>query len=163
METALYTLSPSRGSRHKRKRVGRGESSGLGKTSGRGTKGQGARSGASIPARFEGGQMPLYRRIPKFGFTSKRKIWKRKNLSVIRVEKLNIFNDGEEVTVEKLKEAGIIKKRASAVKVIKGGELLKKIKVRLQAVSSGAKAVIEEKGGEVVVLAKEQTADKGVE
>ena len=112
-----------------RKRVGRGPGSGMGKTSTRGEKGQKSRSGVSIPAWFQGGQSPLYRRIPKRGFNNKRFEIK---FAVINVSDLNRFNDGDVITPELLKEKGIIKKQLNGVKVLGNGELEKKVTVKAQ-------------------------------
>ena len=132
-----------------RKRVGRGPGSGMGKTSTRGENGQKARSGASIPAWFQGGQSPLYRRIPKRGFNNKQFETK---YAVINLSDLNRFNDGDVVTPELLKEKGIIKKQLNGVKVLGNGELEKKITVKAQRFSSKAVTKIESKGGKAEVI-----------
>lgn len=132
-----------------RKRVGRGPGSGMGKTSTRGEKGQKARSGASIPAWFQGGQSPLYRRIPKRGFNNKNFETK---YAVINLSDLNRFNDGDVVTPELLKEKGIIKKQLAGVKVLGNGELEKKITVKANRFSSKAVTKIESKGGKAEVI-----------
>lgn len=132
-----------------RKRVGRGPGSGMGKTSTRGENGQKARSGASIPAWFQGGQSPLYRRIPKRGFSNKRFETK---YAVINLDDLNRFNDGDIVTPELLKEMGIIKKQMSGVKVLGDGELAKKITVKANRFSSRAVTKIESVGGKAEVI-----------
>ena len=119
----LHELERNREAKHDRKRVGRGMGSGLGKTSGRGEKGQKARSGVSIPATFEGGQLPLYRRLPKRGFS---RFDLKIRYAVINVSDLNRFNDGDVVTLELLKELGIIKKELSGLKVLGNGNLDKK-------------------------------------
>ena len=131
------------------KRVGRGPGSGMGKTSTRGENGQKSRSGASIPAWFQGGQSPLYRRIPKRGFNNKRFETK---YAVINLSDLNKFNDGDVVTPELLKEKGIIKKQLSGVKVLAFGELEKKLTVKAQRFSSRAVTKIESKGGKAEVI-----------
>ena len=127
-----------------RKRVGRGPGSGMGKTSTRGQKGQKSRSGASISAWFEGGQTPLFRRIPKRGFNNKRfaTVYATINLS-----DLNRFNDGDTVTPELLKEMGIDKKQLSGIKVLANGKLEKKVNVKAHRFSSKAVTKIEELGG----------------
>src|ERR1700728_1458853 len=125
----LHDLKPRPGAKHRRKRMGQGESSGDGKTSGRGGKGQTARSGSSVRLGFEGGQMPLIRRIPKRGFNNKTF---GTHLSVINVETLNAFDDGAVVTPEVLKEEGLIKKLLMGVKVLGDGELTKKLTVKAQ-------------------------------
>ncbi|MCI8498118.1 MAG: 50S ribosomal protein L15 [Bacilli bacterium] len=132
-----------------RKRVGRGPGSGMGKTSTRGEKGQKSRSGVSIPAWFQGGQSPLYRRIPKRGFNNKRFEIK---FAVINVSDLNRFNDGDVITPELLKEKGIIKKQLNGVKVLGNGELEKKVTVKAQRFSSKAVTKIESKGGKAEVI-----------
>lgn len=132
-----------------RKRVGRGPGSGMGKTSTRGEKGQKSRSGVSIPAWFQGGQSPLYRRIPKRGFNNKQFETK---YAVINLSDLNRFEDGDVVTPELLKEKGIIKKQLNGVKVLGNGELEKKITVKAQRFSSKAVTKIESKGGKAEVI-----------
>lgn len=132
-----------------RKRVGRGPGSGMGKTSTRGEKGQKSRSGASIPAWFQGGQSPLYRRIPKRGFNNKNFEVK---YAVINLSDLNRFEDGDVVTPELLKEKGIIKKQLNGVKVLGNGELEKKITVKANRFSSKAVTKIESKGGKAEVI-----------
>ncbi len=132
-----------------RKRVGRGPGSGMGKTSTRGEKGQKSRSGVSIPAWFQGGQSPLYRRIPKRGFTNTRFETK---YAVINLSDLNRFEDGDVVTPELLKDKGIIKKQLNGVKVLGNGELEKKITVRAHRFSSKAVTKIEQKGGKAEVI-----------
>ena len=131
------------------KRVGRGPGSGMGKTSTRGENGQKARSGASIPAWFQGGQSPLYRRIPKRGFNNKQFETK---FAVINLSDLNRFNDGDVVTPELLKEKGIIKKQLNGVKVLANGELEKKVTVKAHRFSSRAVTKIESKGGKAEVI-----------
>ncbi len=132
-----------------RKRVGRGPGSGMGKTSTRGQKGQKSRSGASISAWFEGGQTPLFRRIPKRGFNNKRfaTVYATINLS-----DLNRFNDGDTVTPELLKEMGIVKKQLSGIKVLANGKLEKKVNVKAHRFSSKAVTKIEELGGTTEVI-----------
>lgn len=132
-----------------RKRVGRGPGSGMGKTSTRGQKGQKSRSGVTIPAWFQGGQSPLYRRIPKRGFNNKQFETK---YAVINLSDLNRFEDGDVVTPELLKEKGIIKKQLCGVKVLGNGELEKKITVKAQRFSSKAVTKIESKGGKAEVI-----------
>lgn len=132
-----------------RKRVGRGPGSGMGKTSTRGENGQKSRSGASIPAWFQGGQSPLYRRIPKRGFNNTRFETK---YAVINLSDLNRFEDGTVVTPELLKEKGIIKKQLDGVKVLGFGELEKKITIKAHRFSSAAVTKIESKGGKAEVI-----------
>lgn len=133
-----------------KKRVGRGPGSGLGKTSGRGENGQKSRSGASIPAWFQGGQTPLFRRIPKRGFNNARF---RVEYATINLSDLNkMFNDGDVVTPELLKEKGIIKKQLCGVKVLGNGELEKKLTVKANRFSSSAVTKIESAGGKAEVI-----------
>ena len=142
----LTELKPAEGSRQSSFRVGRGHGSGNGKTSGRGHKGQKARSGGGTRPGFEGGQMPLYRRLPKRGIKKKT----HRNFTEIvsfNVERLNIFEDGAEVTVDALLEKGIISNPKDGVKVLAGGELKKKLNVKLGSYSAAAKEKIEALGG----------------
>ena len=132
------------------KRVGRGPGSGMGKTSTRGENGQKSRSGASISAWFQGGQTPLYRRIPKRGFNNKRF---RTEFATINLSDLNkFFKDGETVTPEILKERGIIKKELSGIKVLANGTLEKKLTIKAQRFSSKAVTKIEDAGGKAEVI-----------
>ena len=132
-----------------RKRVGRGPGSGLGKTSGRGENGQKSRSGASIPAWFQGGQSPLYRRVPKRGFNNARF---RTEYATINLSDLNVFNDGDVVTPEVLKERGIVKKQLCGIKVLGNGTLEKKVTVKAHRFSSAAVTKIESAGGTAEVI-----------
>ena len=145
----LSNLRPAEGSKHSDNfRRGRGHGSGNGKTAGKGAKGQKARSGAPRPG-FEGGQMPLFRRIPKRGFTDRNsKVITGINLSTLDTR----FNEGEEVTIEALLEKGIIKKVNDGVKILGNGELTKKLVVKANAFSEGAKAKIEAVGGTCEVI-----------
>ena len=131
-----------------RKRVGRGTSSGTGKTSGRGQKGQKSRSGGGVRLGFEGGQTPLARRLPKRGFTN----FNRKEYAIVNVETLNRFEDGATVNAAALIEAGIINKELSGLKVLGNGELTKKLTVEAVKFSKSAKEAIEKAGGKVEVL-----------
>ncbi|HUA38026.1 MAG TPA: 50S ribosomal protein L15 [Candidatus Sulfopaludibacter sp.] len=140
----LHDLKPRPGAKHRRKRLGEGESSGHGKTSGRGGKGQTARSGSSIRIGFEGGQMPLIRRIPKRGFNNARFA---KQFVAVNVGKLNQFDDGARVDEATLRAAGLANGRASGIKILGDGELSKKLTVSADAFSASAKAKIEAKGG----------------
>ena len=145
----LETLPKSKEAKA-RKRVGRGPGSGMGKTSTRGEKGQLARSGGSVPAWFQGGQSPLYRRLPKRGFNNARFETK---YATINLDELNkYFNDGDVVTPEVLKERGIIKKQLSGIKVLASGTLEKKISVKAQRFSSTAVTKIEAAGGKAEVI-----------
>ena len=132
----------------KRTRVGRGVGSGIGKTSGRGHKGQKARSGGGVRRGFEGGQTPLARRLPKRGFTN----FNRKEYAIVNVETLNRFEDGATVNAAALIEAGVIKKELSGLKVLGNGELTKKLTVEAVKFSKSAKEAIEKAGGKVEVL-----------
>lgn len=144
----LDELKPAEGSKFTRKRVGRGIGSGTGKTSGKGHKGQNARSGGGVRPGFEGGQMPLYRRLPKRGFNN---IFAKHYVS-INVEELNKFEDGAEVTNEALIEKGIIKKTLDGVKILGRGELTKKLNVKVAKYSESAKEKIEKAGGKAEVM-----------
>ncbi len=144
----LHELSPAKGSKKDTKRIGRGHGSGQGKTAGKGHKGQKARSGGSIRPGFEGGQMPLQRRIPKRGFNN---IFAKKIIA-INVAALNVFEDGSEVDTTALKNAGIIKKEYDGIKILSNGNLTKKLIVKASAFSDAAKQKIEEAGGKVEVI-----------
>jgi large subunit ribosomal protein L15 len=148
----LHDLKPRPGAKHRRKRLGQGESSGHGKTSGRGGKGQTARSGSSIRIGFEGGQMPLIRRIPKRGFNNTR--FTTQYLPV-NVGDLNQFEDGAKVDETALRAIGLANGRAVGVKILGNGELSKKLIVTASAFSASAKSKIEARGGtcEVIVRA----------
>ena len=144
----LSNLKPAEGSRQSNNfRRGRGHGSGNGKTAGKGHKGQKARSGATRPG-FEGGQMPLYRRLPKRGFKNRN----TKDIVAINVSVLNRFEDGAEVTVESLLASGAISRAGDGVKILGNGEITKKLTVKVTAVSEGAKAKIEAAGGTVEVI-----------
>ena len=143
----LHELKPAQGSRKVRNRVGRGTSSGNGKTSGRGQKGQKARSGGVRPG-FEGGQTPLFRRLPKRGFTNVN----AKEYALVNLDQLNVFEDGTEVTPALLKEAGIVRNFKSGVKVLGNGELTKKLTVKAAKFSKSAEAAITAKGGSIEVI-----------
>lgn len=144
----LHELSPAPGSRREARRVGRGIGSGLGKTSGKGHKGQNARSGGGVRPGFEGGQMPLYRRLPKRGFTN---IF-RKEFATVNLEALNRFEDGTEVTPELLYGERVVKRTGDGVKILGGGELTKKLTVRAQAFTQSAREKIEAAGGKAEVV-----------
>jgi len=144
----LNELKPAEGSRKQRHRVGRGESSGWGKTSGKGHKGQKARSGGSIKAGFEGGQMPLQRRVPKRGFRNKF----AERYAEIRLDHLNRFTDGTEVDEETLREAGLVKGADKWVKVLGSGHLERKLTLKVTKVTGGARKAVEAAGGSVVEL-----------
>jgi large subunit ribosomal protein L15 len=145
----LHDLKPRPGAKHRRKRLGQGESSGHGKTSGRGGKGQTARSGSSIRIGFEGGQMPLIRRIPKRGFNNTRH---GTRYLPVNLESLNSFDDGARVDEAALRKAGLANGRGDGIKVLGGGDLAKKLTVSAHAFSATAKAKIEAKGGTCELL-----------
>jgi large subunit ribosomal protein L15 len=146
----LSTLRPAPGAKKPRKRVGRGPGSGLGKTSGRGEKGQKSRSGYSRRFGFEGGQMPLTRRIPKRGFTNIFRV----DFQVINLRDLErLFADGDAVTPASLKEKGLLRRSGQPVKVLANGELTKKLKVEAHGFSAAARARIEAAGGSCEVVA----------
>ena len=144
----LHELKPAQGSRKVRNRVGRGTSSGNGKTSGRGQKGQKARRGGGVRPGFEGGQTPLFRRLPKRGFTNVN----AKEYALVNLDQLNVFEDGTEVTPALLKEAGIVRNFKSGVKVLGNGELTKKLTVKAAKFSKSAEAAITAKGGSIEVI-----------
>jgi large subunit ribosomal protein L15 len=151
----LHNLKPRPGSKHRRKRLGQGESSGHGKTSGRGGKGQTARSGSSIRIGFEGGQMPLIRRIPKRGFNNTRFTTA---YSAVNVSSLNQFEDGARVDETALRSLGLANGPVLGIKLLGSGDLTKKLTVVVSAVSASAKAKIEAKGGTVEIVAKKAAA-----
>lgn len=140
----LNTLSPADGSKHASKRLGRGIGSGLGKTGGRGVKGQNSRSGGGVRRGFEGGQMPLYRRLPKFGFTS------RKSLVTTEVRLSDLMKvECDVVDLNSLKAANIISAQIEFAKIMLAGEISKPVTVRGMRVTKGAKAAIEAAGGKI--------------
>ena len=144
----LYELSPAEGSKKEAKRIGRGHGSGQGKTAGKGHKGQKARSGSGMRLGFEGGQMPLQRRLPKRGFNN---IF-RKNVVAINVGTLNKFEDGAVVDIAALTEKGIVKNSFDGVKILSNGTITKKLTVKANAFSKGAVAKIEAAGGKTEVI-----------
>lgn len=141
----LHDLAPAQGSRKKRKKVGRGPGSGMGKTSTRGHKGLKARSGGSVRPGFEGGQMPIYRRLPKRGFHN---VFKTNN-AVLNVQDLDRFEDGTTIDVDLLRDAGLVKGRVDGVKLLGLGETTKKFFVKSILVSKIAKEKIESAGGSI--------------
>lgn len=145
----LFELQPAPGSKKVPNRKGRGPGSGNGKTGGRGHKGQNARAGGGVRPGFEGGQMPLYRRIPKRGFNNKvfAKVY-----AEINIESLNVFEDGTTVTPVMLKEAGLVKKLCDGVSVLGGGQLEKKLTVQASRFTKSASEKIETAGGKVEVV-----------
>ena len=144
----LHETKYNESARSSIKRLGRGQGSGQGKTAGKGHKGQNARSGGGVAIGFEGGQTPLYKRIPKRGFTN----FTRKEYAVVNLDVLNRFEDGAVVTPEVLKETGIVKKQLDGIKVLGNGKLEKKLTVKCNKISASAKKAIEEVGGTVEVL-----------
>jgi large subunit ribosomal protein L15 len=151
----LHDLKPRPGAKHRRKRLGQGESSGRGKTAGRGGKGQTARSGSSIRIGFEGGQMPLIRRIPKRGFNNARH---GTTYIPVNLESLNVFEDGARVDIEALRSVGLANGKGDGIKVLGTGEVTKKLSVSAHAFSASAKAKIEAKGGTCEVIKKAEPA-----
>jgi large subunit ribosomal protein L15 len=160
----LHNLKARPGAKHRTKRLGIGESSGHGKTSGRGGKGQTARSGGTIRLGFEGGQMPLLRRIPKRGFNNRAF---RTELAIVNLGDLNVFEDGATVTPEALREHGVLKKLLGGVKILGKGDLQKKLIVKAQRFSVAARERIAKAGGQCEELPlpgihyrKEETPDE---
>jgi large subunit ribosomal protein L15 len=151
----LHDLKPRPGAKHRRKRLGQGESSGHGKTSGRGGKGQTARSGSSVRIGFEGGQMPLIRRLPKRGFNNARHTTR---YVAVNLEALNRFDEGARVDLESLKRAGLANGRWHGIKILGDGELTKKLQVSAHAFSASARAKIEAKGGACEVIGSKPAA-----
>ena len=145
----LHELNKVEGSTHRRKVVGRGPGSGHGKTSGRGEKGQKARSGGGVHIWFEGGQTPLYKRLPRRGFSNARFATK---YAVVNVSDLNRFKDGEVVTPELLIESGLVKKELNGIKILGNGTLEKKLTVKANRFSSAAVTKIESAGGTAEVI-----------
>ena len=144
----LHTMKPAAGSRTKRKRIGRGIGSGFGKTSGRGHGGQNSRSGGGVRLGFEGGQIPLFQRLPKRGFTN----INRKEYAIVNLDTLNRFDEGTEVTPELLIESGIVSNAKSGIKILGNGILEKKITVKAHKFSASAKEAIEKAGGQTEVI-----------
>ena len=145
----LHELEKNIGATHSKKRVGRGPGSGLGKTSGRGQKGQKARSGVSINPVFEGGQLPLYRRLPKRGFKNAKF---RTVYGTVNVEELNVFENGTVVTPALLKEVGLVKKQLDGIKVLGNGKLEKKLTIQASKFSASALEKIKEAGSKAEVI-----------
>lgn len=144
----LHELSPAEGSRHVRKRKGRGPGSGNGKTAGKGHKGQNARSGGGVRPGFEGGQNPLYRRLPKRGFTN----ISRKEYAVVNLDELNNFEEGTEITPELLQQVGVIKNPKDGIKILGNGELTVKLTVKANKFSQSAAEKIQAAGGTTEVI-----------
>ncbi|WP_391118437.1 MULTISPECIES: 50S ribosomal protein L15 [unclassified Psychrobacillus] len=144
----LHELKPAEGSRSSRKRIGRGIGSGTGKTSGKGHKGQNARSGGGVRPGFEGGQNPLFRRLPKRGFTN----INRKEFAIVNLDTLNRFEEGTEVTPALLIETGVVSSEKSGIKILGNGTLDKKLTVKAHKFSASAKEAIENAGGQTEVV-----------
>lgn len=144
----LHELKPAEGSRKERKRLGRGIGSGQGKTAGKGHKGQNARSGGGVRVGFEGGQTPLFRRLPKRGFTN----ISRKEYAVVNLDALNRFEEGTEVTPELLIESGVVSNEKAGIKILAKGNVEKKLTVKAHKFSSAAKEAIEAAGGTTEVI-----------
>ncbi len=144
----LHELKPVEGARHSKKRVGRGTGSGHGKTSGRGHKGQNSRSGGGVRIAFEGGQTPLFKRLPKRGFTN----INRKEYAIINVEELNCFKDGSEVSINDFVKQGLINKRYDGIKVLGNGKLNVKLTVKANKFSKSAEKIITDAGGKIEVI-----------
>ena len=144
----LHDMKPAEGARKARKRIGRGIGSGTGKTSGRGHKGQNARSGGGVRLGFEGGQIPLFQRLPKRGFTN----INRKEYAIVNLDVLNRFDEGTEVSPELLIETGIVSNEKSGIKILGNGTLEKKITVKAHKFSASAKEAIEKAGGQAEVI-----------
>jgi len=144
----LHELQPAEGSRQERKRKGRGIGSGNGKTAGKGHKGQNARSGGGVSPGFEGGQTPLFRRLPKRGFTN----INRKEYAIVNLDTLNRFEDGTEVTPELLIETGVVSSEKAGIKILGNGKVEKKLTVKAHKFSSAAKEAIEAAGGQTEVI-----------
>ena len=158
----LHDIKPNPGAKHRRKRLGSGESSGLGKTCGRGHKGQKSRSGGGPRSTFEGGQMPLYRRLPKRGFNNKRfkKIYAVVNVGLLE----DSFDEGALINDQSLREQGIVKGKYDGIKILGVGEVSKKFKLSVNKVSDSAKEKIEKAGGsiELSIKSEEPVAEKPV-
>jgi large subunit ribosomal protein L15 len=156
MALSLNNLKPAKGSTHKKKRLGRGPGSGLGKTSGRGHKGQKSRSGYSAKIGFEGGQMPLQRRLPKRGFTN---IFKKEWLEISLAKLEQNFNAGDEITPEILHERGLIKKAKHDLVVLGNGDFTKALKISAHRFTKGARAKIEKAGGTMIEIPQKAVFD----
>jgi large subunit ribosomal protein L15 len=145
----LHELSPSKGSTKSKKRVGRGTGSGLGTTAGRGMNGQNSRSGGGVRPGFEGGQMPLFRRLPRKGFSNARF---KKNWTILNVEELNVFENDTVITPELLIESGLIKKLNDGIKILGNGEIEKKLTIKANKFTQTAIQKIEAVGGKAEVI-----------
>lgn len=146
----LHELKPAKGAVKEKKRIGRGTATGQGKTAGRGQDGQWSRSGGGVRPGFEGGQMPLYRRLPKRGFNN---FEFEKRYSIINIEKLNIFEDGTEITPELLKETGVVRKiEKDGIKILGNGSIEKKLTIKANKFTKSAAEKIEAAGGKAEVI-----------
>ena len=148
----LSTLAPNAGARRKRKRVGVGEGSGFGKTCGRGHKGQKSRSGGSIPRGFEGGQMPIHRRLPKVGFRSRKRVLGKNVFELLTLDKLTKLGFSGEVSISDLKKSGVGVDRDSKIKLLATGTLESALTIEVHAASKPAIAAVEKAGGKVILL-----------
>ena len=144
----LHEMKYNKGARHSKKILGRGQGSGQGKTAGKGHKGQNARSGGGVAIGFEGGQTPIFKILPKRGFTN----FNRVEYAVVNLSDLNRFEEGSTVTPELLKETGLVKKQLDGIKVLANGSLEKKLTVKCNKISKAAQAAIEKAGGKVEVI-----------
>ena len=144
----LHEMKYNEGARHSTKRLGRGQGSGQGKTAGKGHKGQNARSGGGVAIGFEGGQTPIFKILPKRGFTN----FNRVEYAVVNLSDLNRFEEGSTVTPELLKQTGLVKKQLDGIKVLANGSLEKKLTVKCNKISKAAQAAIEKAGGTVEVI-----------
>lgn len=144
----LHELQPVEGARHAKKRVGRGTGSGTGKTSGRGSKGQNSRSGGGVRPGFEGGQTPLFKRLPKRGFTN----MNRKDYAIVNVEDLNAFKAGATITIDVLQKQGLVKKAYDGLKILGNGKLEVKLTVKANKFSKSAEKSIVDAGGNIEVI-----------
>jgi large subunit ribosomal protein L15 len=151
MSAGLHNLNKPKGATHRKKRLGAGESSGQGKTSGKGHKGQKSRSGGTIRPGFEGGQMPLFRRLPKRGFTNGRH---REDVVIVNIADLKVFENGATVDEAALREKGLVKGHYDAIKLLGEGALDTKLTVKLDKISESAQKKIEEAGGSVELVDK---------
>ncbi|MBP2028035.1 large subunit ribosomal protein L15 [Acetoanaerobium pronyense] len=146
----LHELKPAKGAVKEKKRIGRGTATGQGKTAGRGQDGQWSRSGGGVRPGFEGGQMPLYRRLPKRGFNN---FEFEKRYSIVNIEKLNIFEDGTEITPELLKETGVVRKiEKDGIKILGNGSIEKKLTIKANKFTKSAAEKIEAAGGKAEVI-----------
>ena len=150
----LENLAPNKGSRGDRKRRGRGNASGLGRTSGKGEKGQKARAGGGTRPGFEGGQMPLYRRLPKSGFRSRKEMLGLNQYNIVNIAALDKFDNETVVDLDALKSIGygVKARKRAGIKILGRGELSKKLTVKVHAVSAGARKAIEDAGGSVELI-----------